>query len=45
MILCVTLDILETKIIGSSLIYTHQWKDGELLLLQNPSLAHIAGEC
>ena len=37
------LDILETKILGSNLIYTHQWSAGDLLLLNNPSLAHIAG--
>ena len=37
------LDILETKILGSNLIYTHHWSAGDLLLLNNPSLAHIAG--
>ena len=37
------LDILETKILGSNLIYTHHWKAGDMLVLNNPSLAHIAG--
>ena len=36
-------DILEAKLIGSNLIHTHHWKKGDLLLLNNPSLAHIAG--
>ena len=36
-------DILEAKILGSNLIYTHQWQKGDLLVLNNPSLAHIAG--
>ena len=37
------LDIIEAKIVGSNLIYTHQWQRGDLLVLNNPSLAHIAG--
>ena len=36
-------DILETKILSSNLIHTHHWTSGELLLLNNPSLAHFAG--
>ena len=36
-------DILEAKLLGSNLIHTHHWKKGDLLLLNNPSLAHIAG--
>ncbi|XP_069106500.1 (S)-phenoxypropionate/alpha-ketoglutarate-dioxygenase-like [Argopecten irradians] len=36
-------DILETKILGSNLIYTHQYRSRDLLLLNNPSVAHIAG--
>ena len=36
-------DMLEAKLIGSNLIHTHHWKKGDLLLLNNPSLAHIAG--
>lgn len=35
--------MLEAKLIGSNLIHTHHWKKGDLLLLNNPSLAHIAG--
>ena len=37
------LDILETKILESNKIYTHHWRAGDLLILNNPSLAHIAG--
>ena len=37
------LDIIEAKILGSNLIYTHHWQRGDLLVLNNPSLAHIAG--
>ncbi|OWF45165.1 uncharacterized protein LOC110457383 [Mizuhopecten yessoensis] len=36
-------DILEAKILGSNLIYSHQYKSKDLLLLNNPSIAHIAG--
>ncbi|XP_060082270.1 uncharacterized protein LOC132561589 [Ylistrum balloti] len=36
-------DILEAKILGSNLIYMHQYKTNDLLLLNNPSVAHIAG--
>ena len=36
-------DILEAQILGSNLIYTHHWQKGDLLVLNNPSLAHIAG--
>ena len=36
-------DILETKILESNKIYTHHWRAGDLLILNNPSLAHIAG--
>ena len=36
-------DILETKILSSNKIYTHYWHAGDLLVLNNPSLAHIAG--
>ncbi|XP_033727523.1 uncharacterized protein LOC117316851 [Pecten maximus] len=36
-------DILEAKILGSNLIYSHQYKSKDLLLLNNPSVAHIAG--
>ena len=35
------LDILEAKILGSNLIYTHHWKAGDMLVLNN--VAHIAG--
>ena len=36
-------DILETKVLGSNKIYTHHWKSGDILVLNNPSLAHVAG--
>ncbi|OWF54716.1 uncharacterized protein LOC110441476 [Mizuhopecten yessoensis] len=36
-------DLIEAKIIGSNLIYSHQYKSKDLLLLNNPSVAHIAG--
>ncbi|XP_033762146.1 uncharacterized protein LOC117343764 [Pecten maximus] len=36
-------DMLLGKILGSNLIYSHQYKSGDLLLLNNPSVAHIAG--
>lgn len=36
-------DIMEAKILGSNLIHTHHWKSGDMLVLNNPSLAHIAG--
>ena len=38
-----SIDILETKVLGSNKIYTHHWKAGDLLVLNNPSLAHLAG--
>ena len=38
-----SIDILETKVLGSNKIYTHHWKPGDLLVLNNPSLAHLAG--
>ena len=28
---------------GSNKIYTHHWQKGDLLVLNNPSLAHLAG--
>ena len=36
-------DILEAKILGSNMIHTHHWENGDLLVLNNPSLAHVAG--
>ena len=39
----VILDLLEAKIIGSNLIHAHNWKNSDLLILENPSLAHLAG--
>ena len=35
------LDIIEAKILGSNLIYTHHWTAGDMLVLNN--VAHIAG--
>ena len=34
---------METKVLGSNKIYTHHWQKGDLLVLNNPSLAHLAG--
>ncbi len=36
-------DILEAKILGSNLIFRHDWQKGDVLVLENPSLAHLAG--
>lgn len=36
-------DILEAKVLSSNKIYAQQYKPGDLLMLYNPSVAHIAG--
>jgi len=36
-------DLLESRILGSNLIYSHHYKPKDLIVLQNPSIAHIAG--
>ncbi|KAH3777569.1 hypothetical protein DPMN_179016 [Dreissena polymorpha] len=36
-------DLIEAKILGSNLIYAHQYKPGDLIVLYNPSVSHIAG--
>jgi len=37
------MDRIEAHILGKKLIYSHEWRDGDFLVLENPSLAHIAG--
>ncbi|XP_053400825.1 uncharacterized protein LOC123558892 [Mercenaria mercenaria] len=36
-------DLLEVKILSSNRIYSHQYEPGDMLMLYNPSVAHIAG--
>lgn len=36
-------DLLEAKILGSNLIYAHQYNSKDVLLLNNPAVAHLAG--
>lgn len=36
-------DLLEMKILSSNKIYSHQYQPGDLMMLYNPSVAHIAG--
>lgn len=36
-------DLLEAKILSSNKIYAHQYRPGDLLMLYNPTVAHIAG--
>ena len=36
-------DILQTKILSSNRIYAHHYQPGDLLILENPSLTHLAG--
>lgn len=36
-------DLLEVKVLSSNKIYSHQYLPGDMLMLYNPSVAHIAG--
>ncbi|WAR25213.1 hypothetical protein MAR_010917, partial [Mya arenaria] len=37
------MDLLEVKVLSSNKIYAHQYQPGDLMVLYNPSIAHIAG--
>ena len=37
------MDLLEAKVLTSNKIYAHNWKPNDLILLENPSITHIAG--